>query len=114
MIYNCISPTLFASQSFDQHAFTPGIRIEDALLCVEVAMEQFQEYNTPIWLLSMDMRKAFDTVEHSAMFQALKEHGVHDSYTELIGALYTCQTGSANGSETFAIQRGEKQGDLMS
>ena len=33
LIYNRISPQLFRHQSWDQHGFTHGIRIEDALVC---------------------------------------------------------------------------------
>ena len=61
LLFNRISPGLLARQSPDQHAFTPGVRIEDALVTAEVAIEYAIEFNTPLWLLSMDLRKAFDT-----------------------------------------------------
>ena len=43
MIYNRLSSSLFSQQSIDQHAFTLGIRIEDALMSAEVAIEYSNE-----------------------------------------------------------------------
>ena len=45
LIYYRISSYLFSQQSFDQHGFTPDIRIEDALLCAEVVIEHHLEFN---------------------------------------------------------------------
>ena len=35
MVYHRIGPMLISQQSLDQHAFTPGFRIEDALIIAE-------------------------------------------------------------------------------
>ena len=67
LLYHRLSPTLFHHQSHDRHAFTPGIRIEDALLCAEVVIENSLEFHKPLWILSMDLRKAFDTVDHDQL-----------------------------------------------
>ena len=45
----------------------PGIRLEDALLSAEVAIEYANEWTLPSWVMSMDMRKAFDTVEYLSL-----------------------------------------------
>ena len=114
LVYDRISPILFATQSCEQHAFTPGIRIEDALLSAEVAIEYALEFDTPLWLMSMDMRKIFDTIEFRALFQALRNHGLDESYLQLLKVLYSKPTGTANGSDEFPILRGVKQGDVLS
>ena len=114
LIYNCISSYLFSQQSFDQHGFTPGIRIEDALLCAEVVIEHHLEFNLELWLLSMDMRKAFDTIDHHALMQSLRSKGLPDAYISLLSVMYTNQKASANGSSTFPIQRDIKQRDTLS
>ena len=69
MLYNRISPSLFRVQSAGQHAFTHDIRIEDALLCAELTTEYALEFHGPLWLLSMDLRKAFDIIDHSGIFK---------------------------------------------
>ena len=101
-------------QSWDQHAFTPKIRIEDALTCAEITIEYALEFQVPLWLLSMDLRKAFDTVDHQALFQSLCLHGISEAYVVLLKALYSNQSGSVHGSQFFSILRGGKQGDILS
>ena len=112
--YSRLSLQLFRTQSRDQHAFTPGVRIEDALFCAEVSIEYALEFQTPLWVLSMDLRKAFDTIDHRALFDSLHLHGVGDGYITLLKLLYTNQHGSVNGSSSFPILRGVKQGDVLS
>ena len=76
MVYNRIAHTLFSWQSEEQHAFTPDKRIEDALLYAEVVTEYSLEFNVPLWLLSMDLRKAFDTISHEQFLLSLGYHGL--------------------------------------
>ena len=114
MVYDRISVRLFEYQSRDQHAFTPSVRIEDALLCAEASIQYALEFNVPLWLSSMDLRKAFDTVDHTELFRALGHHGLDPAYIELLKRLYSGQTGSANGSRTFNILCGVRQGDVLS
>ena len=73
----------------DQHAFTPGVRIEDALLSAEVAIEYANEWSLSWWMMSMDMRKAFDIVEHSAVFKTLEKRSMPKKYIELLKILYS-------------------------
>ena len=114
LVYNPISYHLFQRQSVDQYGFTPDIRIEDALFCAEVAIEHHQELNLPLWMLSMDMRKAFDTINHPALVRALRSRGLPEAYVSLLALLYANQMASVNGSSKFLIQRGVKQGDTPS
>ena len=64
----------------------------------------------PLWLLSMDLRKAFDTIDHNSLFQALQLHGISPNYIALLQLLYQDQLGSVHGSRLFSITRGVKQG----
>ena len=113
-LYNRLSKNLFLHQLFDQHAFIPERRIEDALFCLEIATEFSLEYQTPLWILSMDLRKAFDTIDHSALFAGLRAHDVPEEYIHLIMMLYSKQTGTVNDSKKFRMERGMKQGDILS
>ena len=60
------------------------------------------------------MRKAFDTVEHEKVIEALLHSGVPQEYCALLRLLYANQRGSVHGSKEFHIQRGVKQGDTLS
>ena len=114
MVYHRISPILLSCQSRDQFGFTPGVRIEEALLVADQIVSHSIEFNIPVWLISMDLRKAFDRIEHRALFDALQHCGLDDGYVALLQQLYSSQLGSANDSEDFPITRGVKQGDVLS
>ena len=62
----------------------------------------------------MDLRKAFDTVDHDRLFAALGSHGIDPSYIALLKILYHGQKGSVHESAFFDILRGVKQGDVLS
>ena len=100
-MYNLISSHLFQRQSLDQHGFIPDIRIEDALFCAEVAIEHHQEFNFPLWMLNMDMRKAFDTIDHPALIRALRFRGIPEAYVALLFLLYANHMASVNESSNF-------------
>ena len=71
------------------------------------------EWNFPVWFASLDLQKAFDRIEYSSLFGALQSQGVSRPYLKLLAALYCNQTGDVTGN-TFPIQRGVKQGDVIS
>ena len=97
-VYDCISTHIFNHHSWHQHGFTHCIRIQDALLCAEVALEHHHEFNLQLWILSMDIRKALDTIDHPALIEALRSTGLHDAYMLLLCILYANQSGTVNGS----------------
>ena len=63
---------------------------------------------------SLDLTKAFDRSEYSPLFDALLQQGVPRCYCTLLWQLYKGQTGSVHGSERLNIDRGVKQGDVIS
>ena len=101
-------------QSDEQISFRSGFRIEDAFLVFESIVGMSLEYNIDLWIISIDLRKAFDQIEHVALFDAMREHQVPEAYIHLIGALYSNQSGKVDNSDHFEIRRGIKQGDIIS
>ena len=53
-------------------------------------------------------------VEHNQLFQALREQYVPQPYIPLLRAIYSFQSGAVHGGRPFDIQRGVKQGDILS
>ena len=81
---------------------------------LETVVSKTLEWQCGIWFVSFDLRKAFNKVEHGALFVALTAHGIEDTYLDLLMERYQNQTGAVPGSEKFSIQRGVRQGDVLS
>ena len=68
--------------------------------------------------MNMDMRKAFDTIDHKTLLRALRSRRLPKEYIyiyiSLISILYGNQRASVNHSSEFSVQRGVKQGDTLS
>ena len=73
---------------------------------------------TPLWLISLDLSKAFDRVDWQAMWRALETHGVSQHLIWILQLLYDNQRGQV-GTDTaesreFDIHRGVRQGCVLS
>ena len=63
----------------------------------------------PVWILSLDLSKAFDRVDSDALWLALSEHGVSSHMLWIIQSLYFNQNG-----ELFKSSKvGDKDGCLV-
>ena len=105
------------AQPVDQAGFRKGFGCDDHLFTILQLIERMSEYNCPLWICAIDFRKAFDTVEHPAIWASLTEQGVHHRYISLLRRLYSAQAGQVVlqvESKRFRITRGTKQGDPMS
>ena len=69
--------------------------------------------HTACGLQALDLTKAFDRVEYDPLFTAL-EQGVPKAYIAPLEILYQQQCGFFHSGETLAVQRGVKQGDVIS
>ena len=114
MIYERLKPTLESRQCSDQTGFRTGIRLEEALVIAEMMISKTAEFNVPLFIASLDLKMAFDRIEHRSLFEALRDQGLQDPYLALLLDMYGGQTGSANGSRSFSIDRGVRQGDVLS
>ena len=101
-------------QPVDQLGFRPKTGVDHAFIVLEAIVSKTLEWQCGIWFASLDLRKAFDKVEHGALFAALTAQGIRDGYLDLVMAMYQDETGTVPGSEKFSIQRGVRQGDVLS
>lgn len=82
-------------------------------------MRHCKQNHKPLFVASLDLRKAFDSVSHNALFTALTEGGAHESYVSTIKDLYYAQfttfsyKGKSDGVRVY-VERGIKQGDPLS
>ena len=114
LLYNRLRVVMDEQQPHDQTGFRPNTGIDDAFVVLECLSSKSLEWNAPIWFASLDLTKAFDRIEYSPLFDALLQQGVPRCYCTLLWKLYKGQTGSVHGSERFNIERGVKQGDVIS
>ena len=73
-INNRISKNLEPHQSEDQFGFRSKRSASHALLVLESLVLKGVEFDAPVWILSLDLRKAFDRIEHGPLFEALRQH----------------------------------------
>ena len=66
----------------------------------------------PVWVLMIDLRKAFDRVDHKTLFHSLRQQ-MDAEYVNLLERLYQHQYGNV-GKHNFRINRGVRQGDILS
>lgn len=114
MLYYRLSPILDCQQADAQFGFRRKKRIDDVFVILENMIGKTDEWNVPLWMISLDLRKAFDRLQFGPLFDALREQGLPEAYVQLLSALYKNQKGCVNGSHLFPILRGVKQGDVLS
>ena len=113
LVYNRIRERLDVKQSEDQYGFRKGRSCIHALLVMESMIAKGIEYNIPVWIVSIDLKKAFDRINHEALFKALADQNLDDEHIALLQCLYKHQRGIV-GEYDFDIIRGVRQGDVLS
>jgi hypothetical protein len=61
----------------------------DAILALRLLIELHHEFDRPLHVAYVDLKAAFDSVDRSALWLALKGIGVPDTLLRLIRDLYT-------------------------
>ena len=113
LIFGRLELGLELHQSEDQYGFRKHRSCMQALLAFELVLSKGIEYNIPIWIVSIDLKKAFDRIEHAALFHALSEQHCDPELIALLQMLYKNQKGFVGDIEFF-INRGVRQGDILS
>ena len=114
MLNNRLKPILDSEQPSEQMGFRSKTGVDHALMVLECVIGQSIEWNVPVWIVSIDLKKAFDRVCYSSLFDALREQEVDESYLALLSRLYSGQSGNVGGQASFPICRGVRQGDILS
>ena len=113
-----MEPALEIHQPEEQHGFRKGHRIEEHLLTANLVVDKLLAVNTPIWIISLDLSKAFDRVRWEKLWVALQAHGVSDHLVWTMQNLYTGQLGQIQGdtgdTRVFPITAGVRQGCVLS
>jgi hypothetical protein len=81
-------------------------------------IDHFTRNGSEVFICVMDMKKAFDLVKQSMLFEKLIERKIPAVFLRLLLKMYSIQTANVrwngNLSESFSIKNGVKQGAVLS
>ena len=89
----------------------------DHLATYRLIEQKCLEWGIKMWTATVDFTKAFDSISHNSIWEALKSCNVDHEYVSLLRKIYRDQKASVQTDEEsniFDIQKGSKQGDPMS
>lgn len=112
-----LTQILDENQPPEQAGFRSGFSTADHLQALNQIIEKMEEFNLPLYIAFVDYKKAFDSLEHASVFQALVNQGVETKYVRLLKTIYSQSTAKVKTEkvgQTFTLGRGVKQGDLIS
>ena len=75
-----------------QSGFTPGRSTIEAILALRLLSELHQEFSQPSHVAYIDIKAAFDSVDQSALWKALRSHGAPPFLIQLIEDLHAGMT----------------------
>jgi hypothetical protein len=101
-----------------QSAYIPGRNITNNVRILKTYRKYANVHGKQFSIVSLDARKAFDSVDHSYISEVLIRYGFGANFIHMFKTLYKNNESSVllNGykSEKFKIERGVKQGDALS
>ena len=104
--------------SESQVAYVPGRDISFNNRLIRTAQSFATSQNKDYSIISLDARKAFDSVSHLYLEQVMKAYHFPAEFIKVFNTLYTnnCASVQVNGhlSSPFKLERGVKQGDALS
>ena len=80
--------TLDANQPREQAGFRKGFATTDHLHTINQIIEKSNKFNLPLCIAYIDYEKAFDSVEHNVIFQALRNIDINETYINIIEDIY--------------------------
>jgi hypothetical protein len=107
-----IHDKLEAAQSRDQAGFRSTFGCLDHIFTLAQVAEKANEHGIPLWIAVIDFKKAFDSVTHAAIWEALAEQGVDAEYIQMLQRLYEGQEAVVQTdakSNAFPINKGAKE-----
>ena len=84
VLLNRLSPLLIECWWLEQSGFTAGRSTMDAILALRLLIELHHEFDRPLHVAYVDLKAAFDSVDRSALWLALKGIGVPDTLLRLV------------------------------
>ena len=104
ILYGRLYPMLDQNQAEDQAGFRKTYQTTDHLATYRMLEQKCHEWGIKMWTATVDFMKAFDSISHNSIWEALLSCNVDHRRHQY----------RQTKSEIFDIQKGSKQGDPMS
>ena len=120
LFHRILSKRMMALLPFDenQKAFRKSDGVAHNLITIQSLMDNHKKQLEPLNAAFLDVKKAFDSVNHSSLFIACKRIGVPETTLRYIKQLYyesrTKLRVQGETSDEIIVKRGIKQGDPLS
>ncbi|KAE9413335.1 hypothetical protein Angca_005290, partial [Angiostrongylus cantonensis] len=117
VIRNGIDRTLDEGHPCDQVGFRKGFSMMDCIHIQKRLIKVFREFKRPLCLTSIDLQKAFDSIEIEAVMEALGSQGVPTQHKKIVRELYrnfTTKISLFYNDINIDVKRGVRQGDTIS
>ena len=118
VIQNRIKDILDTNQPREQAGFRAGFSTTDHVQAINQLIEKANEYQLQLCLGFVDYQKAFDSIEHTNMFDALRKINIEEGYVSILEDIYTNTVARIHidndVSREVKIQRRVRQGDTLS
>ena len=104
--------------SSDQIAYVPGRFIGESVRLTSDLLEYMDYNNLPGYLVTIDIEKAFDSVDHTFLCATLRKFGFGENYIKWIQILLkgeeSCVMNNGFTTKYFSLSSGTRQGDPLS
>ena len=112
-----IGTMLDSNQPREQAGFRSGYSTTDHMQVINQVMEKSSEFKKPLCMAFIDYEKAFDSVQISAVMEAIRKQGIEENYVQVLEDIYNDGTATIvlhKESEKIPIRKGVRQGDTIS
>ena len=108
ILYGRLYPMLDQRQAEDQAGFRKTYQTTDHLATYRLIEQKCHEWGIKMWTATVDFTKAFDSISHNSIWEALKSCNVDHEYVSLRRNIFRDQKASAQTDEEsniFDIQK---------
>ena len=109
ILYGRLYPMLDQTQAEDQAGFRKTYQTTDHLATYRLIEQKCHECGIKMWTATVDFTKAFDSISHKSIWEALKSCNVDHEYVSFLRKIYRDQKASVQTDEEsniFEIQKG--------
>ena len=104
--------------SSDQTAYVPGRYIGESVKLTSDLLEYTNIHNLPGYMVTVDIEKAFNSVDHTFLLCALKKFGFGNNFIKWVKIILnrqeSCIMNNGHSTGCFALSSGTRQADPIS